>query len=440
MNKWDKMPIGKAICFNPSESIKKGTEAKKIPMGSLTEFQRKINNFEYSKYSSGPKFRNGDTIVAKITPCIENGKTAFVDILDKNEVAFGSSEFIVLRNTTLTDKEYIYYLAISPTFRNRAISCMEGTSGRQRVNEKTLKNFELPFPPLKYQKKIAKVLSDLDAKIELNNKINAELEAMAKLIYDYWFVQFEFPFDFAQGKPKPDIKPYKSSGGKMVWNEELKREVPVGWEVKKINDIVEVKDGTHDSPKSVENGFKLITSKHLKPEGLDFESANHISEEDYVNINKRSKVDTGDILFSMIGNIGTVYKVEERKIDFAIKNVALYKTSDKLDIKNYVYMYLCGHDMKKYIANVVSGSIQKFIGLGSLRKMPFLFEESKILEFEIKTRFIFEEMNNLKIQNQKLSELRDWLLLMLMNGQVKVSSQEDRLNMAAEPEVKYGKE
>lgn len=273
----------------------------------------------------------------------------------------------------------------------------------------------------KTQKQIAKVLSDLDAKIEVNNKINQELEAMAKTLYDYWFVQFDFPFDFAQGKPDAHGKPYKSSGGKMVYNEALKREIPEGWEVKQINEVIEVKDGTHDSPKSIDKGFKLITSKHLKLEGLDFDNANSISEEDYININKRSQVDTGDILFSMIGNIGTVYKVEEKTIDFAIKNVALYKTSEHQKLKNYIYTYLRGYDMQRYMGNVIAGSIQKFIGLGALRKMPIMLDEKTISNFEAKTKAIFNHINTLKLENQKLSELRDWLLPMLMNGQVRLA-------------------
>ena len=188
-------------------------------------------------------------------------------------------------------------------------------------------------------------------------------------------------------------------------------------------------DGTHDSPKSIEIGFKLITSKHLKPEGLDFESANSICEEDYININKRSKVETGDILFSMIGNIGTVYKIEEKTIDFAIKNVALYKTSEHQNLKNYIYIYLRGYDMQRYMGNVIAGSIQKFIGLGSLRKMPILMDEVTILNFIKKTTPIFNQMNNLKLENQKLTELRDWLLPMLMNGQVTVGEAEEILGM-----------
>jgi type I restriction enzyme S subunit len=169
------------MLFNPAESIKKGMMAKKIPMERLLPFARKINGFEVAAYVAGPKFRNGDTLLAKITPCLENGKTAFVDVLDDNEVAFGSSEFIVLREKqAVSDKEFVYYLAKSPAFRERAISCMEGTSGRKRVNDKTLKQQILPVPDITTQRCIAAVLSSLDAKIALNNRINDNLPTPAR--------------------------------------------------------------------------------------------------------------------------------------------------------------------------------------------------------------------------------------------------------------------
>jgi type I restriction enzyme S subunit len=235
---------------------------------------------------------------------------------------------------------------------------------------------------------------------------------MSKLIYDYWFVQFDFPD--ASGKL------YKSSGGKMVYNEALKREIPDGWGVDIVNNIINVKDGTHDSPKPTTEGYHLITSKNLKVEGLDFESANLISKADYESVNTRSKVDAGDILFSMIGSIGVIYKVDEENINFAIKNVALYKTSEKEEYRNYIYMFLKSYDMQRYMGNVISGSIQKFIGLGALRNMPILLDEDMIIRFESTTAHIFKKLTLIKRENQKLVELRDWLLPMLMNGQITV--------------------
>ncbi len=254
---------------------------------------------------------------------------------------------------------------------------------------------------------------------------------MAKTLYDYWFVQFDFP----------DLngKPYKTSGGKMIWNAELNREIPEGWEVKPISKVIEVKDGTHDSPKPKTTGYPLITSKNLKVEGLDFENANLISEEDYLSVNKRSQVENGDILFSMIGNIGTIYKVEEKEINFAIKNVALFKTSQKEEFKNFIYMFLKSIDMDRYMKNVISGSIQKFIGLSSLRNTPFFINKTYIDKYEILTKSIFRQLENLKLENQELSSLRDWLLPMLMNGQVSVGDVAEELGMVAEDSARYGK-
>ena len=119
---------------------------------------------------------------------------------------------------------------------------------------------------------------------------------MAKQLYDYWFVQFDFPNE--------EGKPYKSSGGEMVWNEKLKREIPKEWEIRPLNSLITVKDGTHESPKQQLEGRYLITSKHLLSSGIDYNTAYYISEEDYIAINKRSQVETNDILFSMIGTIG----------------------------------------------------------------------------------------------------------------------------------------
>jgi type I restriction enzyme S subunit len=306
------------------------------------------------------------------------------------------------------DPKYIYYL----------LSCI----GRIRTSDKSAvpgvnrnELHEMAVPAIEdknSQVAVRNLLWSIDKKIELNNKINTELEAMTKLIYDYWFVQFDFPD--ANGKP------YKSSGGKMVYNTELNREIPDSSEVDIINNIIDVKDGTHASPKSTNDGYHLITSKNLKVGGLDFTNANLISPEDYESINNRSKVDTGDILFSMIGSIGVIYKVDEENINFAIKNVALYKSSQKETYKNYIYMFLKSYDMQRYMGNVISGSIQKFISLGALRNTPILINDNTIKKYEEKTKHIFKKLTLIKLENQKLVELRDWLLPMLMNGQVRV--------------------
>ena len=189
MEQWTEIRAADFIEFNPRMSIKKGTIATKVAMDKLQPFTKKIPDSEKASFSGGSKFRNGDTIMARITPCLENGKTAFVDILGKAEVAFGSTEFIVMRaREGISDPQFIYYLATSAWFRNIAIKSMVGSSGRQRVQQSVLDDLVLNVPPLEEQKKISSFLCVLDLKIALNNEINDNLQQQAKSLYEEMFL------------------------------------------------------------------------------------------------------------------------------------------------------------------------------------------------------------------------------------------------------------
>ena len=186
-----KAPLIDYIEVNPKETIIKRHLSKKIGMDKLQPFCRDVAGYEIVEFNGGSKFRNGDTIMARITPCLENGKTAMVNILDENEVGFGSTEFIVFRaKKELTVPDFVYYLVCSPFVRNFAIKSMVGSSGRQRVQTEVLENLEINFPTISEQVKIASILKTLDDKIALNNKINDNLEQQAQAIYKAWFVDF----------------------------------------------------------------------------------------------------------------------------------------------------------------------------------------------------------------------------------------------------------
>tara|TARA_R110002012_G_scaffold41523_2_gene113503 strand:+ start:29384 stop:30646 length:1263 start_codon:yes stop_codon:yes gene_type:complete len=397
-------------CLNEDNSGYYFLSVKDIKQDKIDfENARQITEADFIETHKRTKLEEGDILLANSGHTI--GKMFYVlDCPQINKTTFQKSVAIIKADTSKINGNYLYYslLANVTGLRRAAVG-----SAQPNLLLRDLRNFQVPtHNNREQQNSISRVMSAFDEKIKLNNKINAELEAMAKLIYDYWFVQFDFPD--ANGNP------YKSSGGKMVYNQELKREIPVGWDVEVINNIIKVKDGTHDSPKSKDSGYPLITSKHLKPEGLDFATANLISAEDYESVNKRSKVDTGDILFSMIGSIGEIYKVDEQQINFAIKNVGLYKSSEKPEYANYLYMFLKSYDMQRYMGNVTSGSIQKFIGLGALRSMPIFLNEGMIKKFVNTTEQLFQKKTLIKLENQKLTQLRDWLLPMLMNGQVTI--------------------
>ena len=178
MKDWKIIKADHFIDFNPRESIPKGTTAKKIGMERLQPFTRDIPSYEMASFNGGSKFRNGDTLMARITPCLENGKTAQVNVLDDGEVGFGSTEFIVLREKpSISDKDFIYYLSMSPILRDKAIKSMVGSSGRQRVQQGVLNDTEFLAPPIDEQKEIGQTLRALDDKIANNTKINHHLAA-----------------------------------------------------------------------------------------------------------------------------------------------------------------------------------------------------------------------------------------------------------------------
>lgn len=177
-SEWKTVRAADFIEFNPRLNIKKGAIATKVAMDKLLPFTKKIPSAEQAEFAGGSKFCNGDTIMARITPCLENGKTAFVDILADGEIAFGSTEFIVMRaRAGVSDPQFVYYLATSPVFRKIAIKSMVGSSGRQRIQQSVLDELNLTVPPLEEQQEIGVFLSLLDQKIALNNKLNDNLAA-----------------------------------------------------------------------------------------------------------------------------------------------------------------------------------------------------------------------------------------------------------------------
>jgi type I restriction enzyme S subunit len=191
MTEWKLSTLSEVAEVNPTVSLKAGTVAKYVPMEYLSPFTRSISQHQTKVFKGGSKFSNGDTLLARITPCLENGKTAFVDFLEKDEIAFGSTEFIVIReNKGISDKYFLYYFSISPSFREAAIKSMTGTSGRQRVQTDLIANKHFVFPPLSEQKAIAGVLSSFDDKIDLLRRQNKTLEAIAQTIFKEWFIKF----------------------------------------------------------------------------------------------------------------------------------------------------------------------------------------------------------------------------------------------------------
>ena len=271
----------------------------------------------------------------------------------------------------------------------------------------------LPVPEQgKDEIKIAAILKAIDSKIELNNKINAELEKMAKTLYDYWFVQFDFP----------DIngKPYKSSGGKMVWSETLKRKIPELWEVKKISSKIKIGSGYPFKTEDYDDKgkYRIITIKSVQKGNLDTSKADKIN---FIpdNISGFCKLEKGDVLISLTGNVGRLCFVDQ---DDLLLNQRVGKLLADSNFANYGYLYFNRQENQKRLEKIANGSSQSNLSPVEAVKDSFPIPEKNILErFSDISNPLFQAIIKTKEENQKFVELRDWLLPMLMNGQVVVN-------------------
>ncbi|ARD75842.1 hypothetical protein AWC37_12090 [Staphylococcus xylosus] len=404
-----KYKLNEVLTLNPTLKLKKNTIAKKIAMENIKEYQKKIDSYTYSEFKSGSKFMNGDTLLARITPCLENGKTAYVDILDENEIAFGSTEFFVLRpKDNLMDSHFLYYLMRTNELRNTIIKSMTGTSGRQRAQKESILEYEFCLPSLKAQIAIAKLLKNLDDKIETNKKIIANLEELSQTLFKRWFVDFEFPDE--------NGNPYKSSGGEMV-DSEL-GEIPERWEVVKLKDIVYQKKDTFNPKKS--NELKVL---HFSLPAFD-SSQNPVIDD--VNAIKSNKwiIDENCILFSKMNP--STRRIWLTSNDGKYLNVAssefVVLKSDNSYKNAFIYNICTSDKFSEFLNSNTTGStnsrqrVKPDIAISY--KLAFHNETSML--FSNKVEPYLEKIKVIRNENQKLAELRDTLLPKLMSGEIEI--------------------
>lgn len=325
-------------------------------------------------------------------------------------------------NENIIDTRFFIYL-----FENLIVKRITGGTGDSTIPNfppmNVVRKIPIELPELCTQQKIASVLSALDDKIEVNNKINAELEQMAKTLYDYWFVQFEFPN--AEGKP------YKSSGGKMVYNSTLKREIPEGWEVKELNEIANITMGQSPKGESYNeesDGVLLING------AADYEG-NYLKPRIYTSAPTRL-CEVNDLVFCIRATIGKLTYAEDK---FCLGRGVAGVRVNSFNYTEYVF-YSLNQEIERFKKHA-SGSIIIGITKEDLTDYKVLIPQENILNnfHKIINPIHSKIRKNLK-QNQELAQLRDWLLPMLMNGQVKVDDIKDEvLEMVAEPSKTYEK-
>ena len=329
--------------INPrqSPSLKNSDIVSFVPMSALSAESASVEEEQdrpYSEVSKGyTSFASGDVLFAKITPCFENGKIA--QAILRNRIGVGSTEFHVIRpNDGQAEGRFLHHFLRQPKIRSAGERRMTGSGGQRRVPTNFLAKLEIILPPLAEQKRIAEVLDKAE---ELRAKRRAALAQLDTLTQSIFLEMF--------GDPVTNRK---------------------GFRIFRMGDVCDVRDGTHDSPKYVsEAGYPLVTSKNLSGGFVDLSDVNLISEGDYLQINKRSKVDQGDIIMPMIGTIGSpVLVVDEPR--FAIKNVALIKFSAASPLQILLRQLLSGDYFDHIVGQKNRGGTQKFVSLGDLRSFP----------------------------------------------------------------------
>lgn len=399
----EKLTVKNVVNINKStlSSKENWSTLKYLDTGNITENQ--IDTLQI--------FQKGEKLPSRAKRKVEKC-TIIYSTVRPNQKHFGyfdtySDDLVVSTGFATLDvidprvnSKYLYYLLTQNSVISQLQSIGENsTSSYPSIRPEDIGNLSFMFPDIDIQNKIADILTSIDKKIQINNQINQELEAMAKTLYDYWFVQFDFP--------DQNGKPYKSSGGKMVYHPELKREIPEGWGVEKLGDITIC----HDSKRVP---LSSNDREHVKGE-VPYYGATGIM--DYVN----DYIFDGD--YVLMAEDGSVMTEKGTPI--------LQRISGKNWVNNHAHVLepIKNHSCKLLmmllkdvsVMKIKTGSIQMKINQENMNKIVVPAIPLELL-FEInqKLEVIDKQQLNLIEENKQLTQLRDWLLPMLMNGQVKV--------------------
>ncbi|MGP3561107.1 restriction endonuclease subunit S [Geobacillus sp. BK01] len=384
MSKWIEGKLKDLVEVNPTVKLRKGEIYPFVSMDVIQPFYKPVEAKEEREFKSGgAKFENGDTLFARITPCLENGKIAQVKNL-KNGKGFGSTEFIVLRGKEgITDTDFVYYLVTNKSFRENAERLMVGTSGRQRVDKQQFEDQIISIPDLETQKRISSILGSIDRKIELNVEMNKTLEEMAMTLYKHWFVDFG---------PFQDGEFVESESGV----------IPNNWKIGQVKDLAKVSSGKRPKIKDIGEypifgggGPMGVTNEYLYNEPI--------------------------FITGRVGTIGKVFRVS--KPCWPSDNSLVL-----IPLKAYYYSFLYAVLKNIDFSLITGGSTQPLITQTSLKSIKVIIPPEETIEQynkQVLTYYsLIDKNDNI---NKQLSEIRDYLLPRLLSGEIDLSQAEKQV-------------
>ena len=424
---WEEIPFSEAVLLNPAAPLARGTVYPFVEMSAITVGTREVTCLEHREFTGGgSRFQDRDTLMARITPCLENGKIARFHAPEGEPVGHGSTEFIVVRGRPgVTDNDYAYYLTISPEVRAFAISQMTGSSGRQRVPTDALDGISVQVPSIAEQKAIATVLGALDDKIELNRRMNATLEAMARALFQSWFVDFDpvrRNLDLTRSRGErggnaSGSEPLRASAPPRelsdaifpaTFQESPVGHIPTGWRAAHLGDVVEV----FDSKRVPLSGREREQRKGPYPYHGAASAMDYV--DDYLF----------DGIFALMGEDGSVINDNGTPVmQYVWGKFWVNNHAHVLRGKNSVCTeHLLLHLKNSNIAAFVTGAVQPKLNQGNMNRIPFMLPPQEIgVAFAKNIEPLFAKIRANTDQSRTLATLRDTLLPKLLSGELSVN-------------------
>ena len=387
-------------------------EVIELSSGKNISEQLFISSEKYSKIKSKfPVPQENDVLITAV------GTIGEILVVKDPNFYFKDGNLIWLRNINfeIIDIDYLYYFLKSDLFQ-KTIKYNNIGAVQKALTIDFLKTVKITLPSLDNQIKLISVLKLIDKKLKINNQINQELEAMAKTLYDYWFVQFDFP--------DKNGKPYKSSGGKMVYHPELKREIPEGWGVEKLGELIELERGVTYAKsdiveKTTKDAIGVLRATNITGNVMDLNDLVYLTKD---KINNKQIIKQNETLIVM--SSGSKEHLGKNAINYYEEVIGFGAFCSKIVPQKYsafINTFLQSSEFKGYLLKQSMGTNINNLTNSDILDCRIILPKEEILDkFENMVEKNIKLISNNYIQNQELTHLRDWLLPMLMNGQVKV--------------------
>ncbi|MDA8216788.1 MAG: restriction endonuclease subunit S [Dehalococcoidales bacterium] len=423
MDEWKCASLDEAVVINPPRRLRRGAESDYVPMEALEPGYREVVPVRRRMYTgSGATFTNGDTLLARITPCLENGKTAYVDRLSPGAVAHGSTEFIVLSGRQgITDSRFVYYLARDPAFREYAIKRMEGSSGRQRVPVSALANYQFLLPSLRGQLAISNLLGSLDDKIELNRRTNETLEAMARAIFKSWFVDFDPVRAKAAGRQPVGMDTETAALFPDSFEESELGDIPRGWKIARLDEVVQL------NPASIGKDYPHPVIQYIDISSVTVGHLDGVTTYTISDSPSRAQrlVSPGDTIWSCVRPNRKSYLFIHEPAENVVVSTGFVVLSPRVLTPSYLYAWVTCDQFVDYLAANADGSAypavrpEHFAGAEVLVPSGSTLEAFETLAGPMRDRIAANDR-----EAATLAEIRDALLPKLLSGEVRVHETE----------------